>query len=277
MRPLALASLLLLVATTTHASASLDDARQRVEADIAAGRPLVAHVIVALCDNDHQGIIPVPRQLGDGQDPRTNLYWGAAYGVRTFFARSSHWKAVDTASPSRPEVLATAAFRTTRSPTDTTSIYVIAEAWDGREMKAALTRFFRLAAGHDAETMPIDGREIEAGGAAHLVAFVGHDGLMDGPVDEVPSAAPNASARVSVVLACMSRSFFGDHLEAGGSHALVLTTGLMAPEAYTLDAIVRTWFADGDQSAVCAAAADAYWQYQHCSASAARGLFSCTE
>ena len=34
------------------------------------------HVLVALCDNINQGIVPVPPQLGDGQDPRNNLYWG---------------------------------------------------------------------------------------------------------------------------------------------------------------------------------------------------------
>ena len=37
----------------------------------------VVHVFVALCDNRHQGIVPVRAELGNGQDPRTNLYWGA--------------------------------------------------------------------------------------------------------------------------------------------------------------------------------------------------------
>ena len=41
--------------------------------------------MVALADNDHQGIVPVPRQLGDGDDPANNLYWGARYGVKTYF------------------------------------------------------------------------------------------------------------------------------------------------------------------------------------------------
>ena len=46
-------------------------------------RPLVVHVTVALCDNEHQGIVPVPRAIGNGKDPRNNLYWGADYGVKT--------------------------------------------------------------------------------------------------------------------------------------------------------------------------------------------------
>jgi hypothetical protein len=31
---------------------------------------VVAPVIVALCDNLHQGIVPVPKAIGNGQDPR---------------------------------------------------------------------------------------------------------------------------------------------------------------------------------------------------------------
>ena len=48
------------------------------------------HVYVALCDNKNQGIVPVSKTLGNGQNPTTNLYWGAAYGIRTFFDRSNN-------------------------------------------------------------------------------------------------------------------------------------------------------------------------------------------
>ena len=30
--------------------------------------PRSIHVLVALCDNVHQGIVPVPKSLGNGQD-----------------------------------------------------------------------------------------------------------------------------------------------------------------------------------------------------------------
>lgn len=49
------------------------------------------HVFVALCDNEHQGIVPVPSHMGNGNDLKGNLYWGSAYGIRTFFKRSSDW------------------------------------------------------------------------------------------------------------------------------------------------------------------------------------------
>ena len=37
----------------------------------------VIHVVVALCDNQYQGIVKVPAGIGNGQKASTNLYWGA--------------------------------------------------------------------------------------------------------------------------------------------------------------------------------------------------------
>lgn len=50
------------------------------------------HVYVALCDNKYQGIVPVPKAIGNGQDPDNNLYWGCGYGIRTYFKKSTEWK-----------------------------------------------------------------------------------------------------------------------------------------------------------------------------------------
>jgi hypothetical protein len=52
----------------------------------------VIHVLVALCDNENQGIVPVPAFLGNGEDTARNLYWGAAYGVKTYFGKSANWQ-----------------------------------------------------------------------------------------------------------------------------------------------------------------------------------------
>jgi len=77
-RPLALLALPLL---TSYSPAQTSTAR-------------TIHVFVALADNQHQGIVPVPARLGNGLDPVHNLYWGAAAGVKTFFIRSSDWTLV---------------------------------------------------------------------------------------------------------------------------------------------------------------------------------------
>lgn len=52
------------------------------------------HVFVALVDNEHQEIVQVPAVLGNGDDAERNLYWGAAFGVRTFFKKNGGWKEI---------------------------------------------------------------------------------------------------------------------------------------------------------------------------------------
>ena len=41
----------------------------------------VIPVFVALADNVNQGIVPVSATLGNGDNPQTNLYWGAAFRI----------------------------------------------------------------------------------------------------------------------------------------------------------------------------------------------------
>jgi hypothetical protein len=62
--------------------------------EFAAAQTRTIHVVVALCDNVNQGIVPVPKSLGNGQDAKNNLYWGAGFGVKTFFKNSKEWTLV---------------------------------------------------------------------------------------------------------------------------------------------------------------------------------------
>lgn len=246
------------------------DAGERVRRDAEAGKPLVAHVVVALCDNAHQGIVPVPRTLGNGQDAGSNLYWGARFGLREYFRRAPGWRKVGIGQSSRSGVLERVAFRSTVGPAELT---LVADAWDGSQIQETVTTFLEMASGRARETVEVEGKRLEAGGSAHVVAFVGHNGLMD---FTAPPRAPGSEqpSRAAVVLACASKPYFESLLEGSGAYPLLLTTGLMAPEAYSLEAAVRTWFTTTDAAATRRAAADAYQAYQHCGLRAARRLFS---
>jgi len=238
-------------------------------------------VFVALCDNRHQGIVPVPKALGNGQDARNNLYWGAMYGVKTFFRRSPHWKRITVAGVKdgarREAILDVAAFRLAAGPRRP---YVYAEAYDGARMKSALADFFAAAAGRLDRRAVLDDdarrRTVPVGGRADLVCFVGHNGLMDTPLADVPRPAPLGGAHRpagAVVLACRSRAYFAAPLAEAGCTPLITTAGLMAPEAYTLDAILRARAAGAPAETVHLRAAEAYARYQRCSLRAAKRLF----
>ncbi len=244
-----------------------------MDADFAAGKPLVAHVVVALVDNAHQGIVPVPASLGDGTDPRSNLYWGARYGVRTFFRKQPGWQMLAIAPSGHARVLDRVLFhRTVERGGRSGDAYVVAEAWQGEHIADAIRHFLEMNRGEHAESIRLDERAFEAGGAAHVIAFIGHNGLMDFAAPVLEASRAPLLAHASIVLACYSDRYFGALLDAQ-SAPLITTTGLMAPEAYTLEAVLERWFSGARSDQVRGAAAAAYAHHQKISGSAALRLF----
>ena len=132
------------------------------------------HVYVALCDNVHQGIVPVPKNLGNGQSPRTNLYWGALYGVKTHLKRSKDWTFIKKLPSKNPKILERVLFK--HKKTDT---YLLAEAYDGRYIKNTIQDFLESLAGNRKMEVIIDNQELSFAGKADLVSYIGHNGLME--------------------------------------------------------------------------------------------------
>jgi hypothetical protein len=239
-----------------------------VKTDPYAGR--VAYVIVALCDNVNQGIVPVPAALGDGDDPARNLYWGARFGVKTHFDASREWRAVGSVRNLSPQVLERVVYRHR-----TLDAYLVADAYRGAEIKQATVDFFNVASGNLNPTFEDGGRAygLGRGAAAHLVAYVGHDGLMDFQLPALPRRGDDVR-RDAVILACASKQYFAAGLKETGAHPLVWTTNLMAPEAYVLKAALDGWLAGEDGEQVRLRAAEAYDKYQNCGLRAAQRLFA---
>jgi len=231
----------------------------------------LVHVFVALADNAHQGIVPVPAALGNGEDAARNLYWGAAHGVRTFFKKSEGWKEIAVVENPSPYVLQRSIFLHEASGT-----YLIADGYRGREIKEAINDFFRAAAGQDPELgeIPTKGgdKKVRLPSKTSLAVYVGHDGLMDFALDKTFQGV-GKEKREAVVLACASKSFFAAALRPTGAQALLWTTGLMAPEAYTLKAALDGWIAGETGEEIRERAAVAYAKYQKIGVAGARRLF----
>ena len=186
------------------------------------------HVFVALCDNKYQGIVPVPAKIGNGQDATTNLYWGAAFGIKTFFNKSSEWKLIEIKNNPAENILERILFKH-----KTKNIYLLADAYDGQYIKQTTIDFLLACSGKGITTIPKDGREIPFGGAADIIAYVGHDGLMDFSLSD-EFEKQNDEDRKAIMLACISKKYFSSHLKNTGAEPLLWSTGLMAPEAYIL-------------------------------------------
>ncbi|MHC4324447.1 MAG: hypothetical protein ACYSUX_09260 [Planctomycetota bacterium] len=225
------------------------------------------HVIVALCDNDSQGIVPVPKSLGNGDDPHNNLYWGALYGTKSFIKKSRDWKLVETKKKVNEKILERIIFRHTSA-----NVYLVADAYRGKNIKSAVECFLNAAVGNNARIVEFDDVKIPIGGNANMVAYIGHNGLMDFEVDPIKKTR-DGHANDAIVLACKSKPYFAPFLSKIGSRSVLLTTGFMAPEAYTLEAALAGWIAGENGKQIRERAAQAYHKYQKCGIKGARRLF----
>jgi hypothetical protein len=225
------------------------------------------HVFVALCDNKYQGIVPVPAGIGNGQDPKNNLYWGAGYGIKSFFSnKSKEWQLVSTTKNPADHILERLLFKH-----KTANVYMLADAYDGQFIRQTTIDFLNTAAGKNETAITTGDQKIYFNGAADLIAYIGHDGLMDFTLQQ---KFENCSKRKreSIILACYSKNYFAPHLKSTGTTPLLWSSGLMAPEAYTLHDAIREWINNNTSQQVRLAAAKAYSKYQKCSLRAAQNL-----
>lgn len=246
-----------------------------VPAQNLAASPKVIHAFVALCDNTSQGIAPVPARIGNGDDPDHNLYWGCDDGLRSVFGKSKAWQKLP-APPSGLDpdgdgpVLQRLVFRH-----QATGAFFVGDAYRGREIKTCLTDYFAALAGHHPVKIKSGELEIEAGGAAGLIAYIGHNGLMEFKVDvPVPTATVKTAPRTTIALCCLSQSYFRPYLETTGARPLILTRQLMYPAAQLLHEGAAGWLEGADAAACTARAAAAYATNQKISRKSAAGVLA---
>ena len=225
------------------------------------------HVLVALCDNDNQGIVPVPRKIGNGQDPANNLYWGCGFGVKTFFKKQTDWKLIKQINDSEEHIYERLVFKHKDKP-----VYLVADAYDGAAIKQTTIDLLNYASGRTKQILDVDSLKVKAGGSADLIAYVGHDGLMDFSLDDYPTQTDQKKREV-IILACASRNYFYRPIGKTGAFPLLWTTNLMCPEAYTLDAAIDSWINNDPPDVTREKAAQIYSQYQKCGIKGARNLF----
>ena len=254
-------------------------AQVRLNRDIEAGNPIVIQICVALADNEHQWIVPVPASLGNGQNTRTNLYWGARYGLKTFMLKDGGWKKAASLKPKDTRILERLVLtKSFHRKGRKVKVYLVADAWDGNYIKDTIKQFLDYNAGHDAFSVQLKIKKIKAGGGAHLIAYIGHNALMDywGAANLAlanPRVAQENPENDAIVLACKSKPYFSERLREVEAHPLVLTTGLMAPEAYSLHSAINQWVSGADDIQIRKAAAASYAKYQKTGRKAAERLF----
>jgi len=225
------------------------------------------HILVTLCDNKYQGIVPVPAKIGNGQDPANNLYWGCAFGIKSFFKKSNDWKFLKTAAVDAV-ILERLIFKHKTSNT-----LLIADAYNGQFIKQCTVDFLNSSCGLKKDTLHINNKIVGINGNAKLIAYIGHDGLMDFQLENTFVNSDN-KLRDVMILACYSKHFFSPLLQKAHVQPLLWSTGLMSPEAYTIHDAISVYLNKQPSEQIRNNAAKAYSKYQKCSYNAAYRLLT---
>ncbi len=140
-------------------------------------------------------------------------------------------------------------------------------------MKETIADFFSAVSGEKLENVKLDSQNsiLQILGSANLVAFVGHNGLMDFDLEKQPSKK-DADRREAIILACASRNYFSAPLKKTSATPLLWTSNLMAPEAYILHDALEGWVAGETDQQIRTRAASAYSKYQKISLKFAQNL-----
>lgn len=211
-------------------------------------------VFVALADNASQGIVKVPKEIGNGDDPEKNLYWGTADGLKGVFDKSKDWKLIENSDkPIDSDVLRS---RTYKNALKSAILY--AKAYKGTSIKKCI-QDYELALQQ---------------GTYDLVVYIGHNGLMD--FDLPIPVKPEKQIKVSdcIVLCCKSNQYFKNRIATGGGNSILLTQQLMYPGAFILHAVADSWLDGKKPKEIRESAGAAYAANQKISVKAGIGIFA---
>lgn len=267
---------------TTSPASSEPPPATAVKASAAPGLradgPIVIHVTVPLCSNAQidcgSGVAGDPGRL------ETNLYWGAVFGHRRFFDRPKSGFSRVELSRGEGEILQRAVYRRyiPAAPfggraDDAAELLLVLDAYHGESIDKAVTDFYGRAS--RGGTVRFHDGEREREERISIAGYAGHNRLMDGlKLPPVPGAAAKGRAVPSFVLACYSEAYFGAALRAAGSKTLLMTSALMAPEGYLLEAMVSAISENGSTDRIRDLAVAAYMKWQKLSKKAAGTIFA---
>jgi hypothetical protein len=150
---------------------------------------------------------------------------------------------------------------------------MLADAYDGEKIKSCIEDFLKAANCQNSQKVNHGKIQLDFGGSANLLAYIGHDGLMDFQVNiDYKSQVP--CKKDLMILACYSKNYFAREVRNTNANPVLWTRNLMAPEAYSLKAAIDGWMQREDGVLIAERAAVLYNQYQKCGITGARKLFT---
>lgn len=246
-----------------------DSIIKNLKLKIKNNQPLVVHVLVPLCDNENQGIVPTSPKLGNGLDLRNNLYWGVRHGMKTIFKLNPKWKLLKSYNPSDTNILERVIFKRNYGKA---TVNLVMDAYRGDKMKETLEDYFNSLAENKMETIIIDDEDINIYGNADLIAFNGHNGLMDTEIS-YSITKKNIRQKDAISISCSSIFYFEDHLKKMNAYPIVTTQHNLYPGGFILEGIIDKWATFAEDELIRQEAGNAYHKVKKCGIRGARNIF----
>ncbi len=261
----------------------LDGLVARIAADLAAGKPLVAEVHVPLCDSS---LIDCGNaKLGDGDNLATNLYWATSPGFGVWFSRGgSGWKRVLRQQATgdadllqvdvyRRTVPTPASWRKLGAPPKL-ELDVVIRAWRGKAIDRALAAYAADLSGGPARPLTLDdGTKLQAGGAAQLVSWVGHNRLMDS-AEAYAWPASGKDVKGTLFVACHTARYIEDTVVGPTRVPLLATRDFLFSNAAPFEAALLAFTSGEGYARMREVAVVAYAAVQKQPARKLGGIFS---
>ncbi|BDS09675.1 hypothetical protein [Aureispira anguillae] len=242
---------------------------------VAAGKPLVVHVFVPLCDNEHQGIVRTTASLGNGFSLRSNLYWATRTGMKRYFKEKTAWKLLKSIKNVYKDsvVLERVIFK--RTYPNQASVYLVVDAYRGDKMLETVNDFLRAMSSNYTEKVSLeDSFSIAIHGAADLVVFNGHNGLLDLYYKQPEQWYNNSNQQKDmVVIACYANEYFEREAMRAKAYPIVRAKGRLHPGAFVISAIIDDWAMLKSVEDMRLSAGVAYCEVHDCSIKTSKRLF----
>ena len=235
--------------------------KARLKSKIDNKEPLIVHLYIPLCDNDHQGIVPTTKSLGDGLSLKTNLYWATSGGTKGYFKNKTDWKTVYNAFDIDTNVLERIVFK---HWINNSTVYLVADAYRGDRMEETINDYLASISNNRHQTIFLkDSTALNIAGHSDLIMFNGHNGAMDAIT--IKPWLNTSTKRTDIVMnACLTYDYLQNEFMHAGGYPLVRTNTLLYPGAYVLEQIIDDWVLGINEVQLCLNAGRAYCLKHNC-------------
>lgn len=262
--------------TSEAASGWLDGVYARVAATVKSGKPVVLQAHVALCDNS---IINCGAQ-GDGDNINKNLYWTTSGAVDGWFRRQrAVWSEVSRsdAPPGTTGVLQVRIYRAHVGPsarwrqrgvTRPFEVYAVIYGWRGKDIDKALQAYMDDLYHCTPRAVALPGGGVlQAGGQAHLVAWIGHNRMMDLDREQLRRLLLRTDGcpqqpKGMIAVACRTGSYLGRYVSSAERVPLLLTDSLLFAGTHAFEGAARAFMYGSSLAEIRTAGANAYAEGQ---------------